>query len=42
VLQKWEIKYGWKELEMRNNFVYKGFLRFEIDTEQKFIEASMT
>jgi hypothetical protein len=27
VLQKWEIKYGWKELEMRNNFVYKRFPR---------------
>jgi hypothetical protein len=42
VLQKWEIKYGWKEFEMRNHFVYKGFLRFEIDTKQKFREASMS
>jgi hypothetical protein len=27
-LQKIEIKYGWREFEMRNNFYYRNFLRF--------------
>jgi hypothetical protein len=25
-----EIKYGWKVFEMRNNFVYRNFVRFKI------------
>jgi hypothetical protein len=41
-LQKIEIKYGWREFEIRNNFPYKGFLIFEMDFELKFREASMT
>jgi hypothetical protein len=38
VLQKWEIKYGWKEIEIRNNFSYRNFSRFEMQFELKFIE----
>jgi hypothetical protein len=41
-LRKIEIKYGWREFEIRNNFPYKRFLRFEMDYELKFREASMT
>jgi hypothetical protein len=37
-----EIKYGWREFGIRNNFAPKGFLRFEIDIELKFREASMS
>jgi hypothetical protein len=29
-LQKFQIKYGWKGLEIRNNFHYRNFSRFEI------------
>jgi hypothetical protein len=42
VLQKLEIKYGWRAFEIRNNFSHKGFLIFEIDIELKFREASMS
>jgi hypothetical protein len=28
LLQKWEVKCGWKELEMGNNFVSRHSLRF--------------
>jgi hypothetical protein len=38
VLQNLEIKYGWKELEMRKNFVQKIFLRFKLDLDLKFGE----
>jgi hypothetical protein len=38
MLQKFQIKYGWKELEIRNNFPYKNVSRFEIEFEQKFRE----
>jgi hypothetical protein len=31
VLQKFEIKYGWKGLEIRNNFPYRNLLRFKLD-----------
>jgi hypothetical protein len=27
MLQKFELKYGWRTFEVRNNFPYKGFLR---------------
>jgi hypothetical protein len=39
--QKIEIKYVWKVFEIRNNFTYKDFLRFEMDFELKFREFSM-
>jgi hypothetical protein len=42
VLQKFEIKYGWKVFEIRNNFTYKYFLRFKMDFELKFREPSMS
>jgi hypothetical protein len=41
-LRKIEIKYGWREFEIRNNFPSKRFLRFQMDYELKFREASMT
>jgi hypothetical protein len=41
-LRKFEIKYGWKVFEIKNNFPYKDFLRFEINFELKFREASMS
>jgi hypothetical protein len=39
--QKFELKYGWRSFEVRNNFTYKGFLRSEMDFEIKFGEVSM-
>jgi hypothetical protein len=36
--QKFQIKYGWKELEIRNNIYYKIFSRFEMEFELKIIE----
>jgi hypothetical protein len=42
LLQKFEIKYGWKEFEIRNNFCYKGLLRVKINFDLKFRESSMT
>jgi hypothetical protein len=41
-LQKFETKYGWKVFEIRNNFPYRDFLRFEMDFELKFRESSMS
>jgi hypothetical protein len=38
VLEKLEVKYGWKELEIRNNFPYINFSRFEKEFELKFRE----
>jgi hypothetical protein len=38
VLQKFQIKYGWKELEIRNNFYYRNSSIFEIEFELKFRE----
>jgi hypothetical protein len=35
-LQKFEIKYGWKEFELRINFSYRNISRFEIEFELKF------
>jgi hypothetical protein len=40
-LQKFETKYGWKVFEIRNNFNYRDFLRFKMDFELKFREASV-
>jgi hypothetical protein len=36
LLQKFQIKYVWKELEIRNNFSYRYFSRLEIELELKF------
>jgi hypothetical protein len=41
VLEKLEIKYGWKELEMRNNSSYRNLSIFELKFELKFKEFSM-
>jgi hypothetical protein len=38
LLQKFQIKYIWKELEIRNNLSYRNFSRFEIEFELKFRE----
>jgi hypothetical protein len=40
--QNFETKYGWKVFEIRNNFPYRDFLRFEMDLEPKFREPSMS
>jgi hypothetical protein len=32
-LQKFKIIYGWKELEVRNNFSYRNMSRFELKFE---------
>jgi hypothetical protein len=42
VFQKFEIKYGSKEFEMRNNFAYRNLLRFWMNFELKFRETSMS
>jgi hypothetical protein len=45
VLQKFQIKYGWKELEIRKFFSYRNFSRFEIEFELKsknFYELKFT
>jgi hypothetical protein len=34
--EKFEVKYGWREFEIRNSFPYKRFLGFQMDFEQKF------
>jgi hypothetical protein len=36
VLQKFGIKYVWKLFEIRNNFPYSNFSRFEMEFELKF------
>jgi hypothetical protein len=38
---KMEIKYGFEALEEGNHFLYRNFLRFRMDLELKFEEASM-
>jgi hypothetical protein len=35
LLERFQIKYGWKELEIRNNFPYRNFSRFELTFELK-------
>jgi hypothetical protein len=42
VLQKLEMEYGWKELEMRNNPSYRNLSRFESKFEFKLKEISMS
>jgi hypothetical protein len=41
VLEKMGIQYRSKELEIRNNFPYRNFSRFEIEFEIKIQRASM-
>jgi hypothetical protein len=41
-LKKFEIKYVWKVFEIRNNFPYNDFLKFEMNFELKLREASMS
>jgi hypothetical protein len=41
-LQKFQIKYRWKELEIRNTFPYRIFSRLEMEFELKFKELSMS
>jgi hypothetical protein len=35
-LEHFEIKYGWKGCEIRNNFPYSNFIRFRMEFELKF------
>jgi hypothetical protein len=42
MLEKLEIKYGWKELEIRNNFPSRNFSRLEKKFELKFREAPVS
>jgi hypothetical protein len=42
MLKKLEIKYGWKEIEMRNNSSYRYLSRFGLRFELKFKEVSMS
>jgi hypothetical protein len=42
VPKKLELKYGWKGLEIRKNFSYINFSRFEMEFELKFKEVSMS
>jgi hypothetical protein len=42
LLQKFQIKYGWKEIEIGDNFTYRNFSRFKIEFELKFKEISMS
>jgi hypothetical protein len=41
-LRKVETKYGWKVFAIRNKLPARDFLRFEMDFELKFREASMS
>jgi hypothetical protein len=36
LLRKCKIKYGWKSFEIRINFPYRNFSRFEMEFELKF------
>jgi hypothetical protein len=36
---QFQIKYGWKELEIRNKCPYKNFSRFKMKFELKFREV---
>jgi hypothetical protein len=41
VLGKIEIKYCFEDLEERNNFLHRNFLKFGMGLELKFREVSM-
>jgi hypothetical protein len=36
--QKFQVKYGWKYLEIMNNFPYRNFSRFEMEFELEIRE----
>jgi hypothetical protein len=38
LLEKFQIKYGWKDLGIRNNLSYRNFSRFETEFDLKFRE----
>jgi hypothetical protein len=38
IAKKFQIKYGWKDIEIRNNFSYRNFFRFEMEFELKIRE----
>jgi hypothetical protein len=38
LLKKLEIKYGWKDIEIRNNFSYRNLSRCEMEFELKIRE----
>jgi hypothetical protein len=38
VLKQFQIKYGWKEIEIRNNFSYRNFSRFKMEFELRIRE----
>jgi hypothetical protein len=38
LLQKFQIKYGWYDLEIRNKFPYRNFSRFKMEFELKIRE----
>jgi hypothetical protein len=40
--QQFEIKYGWREFEIRNNFSYRSFSRFKMEFELKFRQILMS
>jgi hypothetical protein len=42
LLQKFEIKYGFEWLNEGNNFPYRNFSRFEMESESKFRGTSMS
>jgi hypothetical protein len=42
MLEKFQIKYGWKEFEIRNDFSYRNFSRFETEFELKFSEIPVS
>jgi hypothetical protein len=41
MLQNFEIKYGWKEFEIRSNF-FRNLLKFQLDFELKFRKTSVS
>jgi hypothetical protein len=41
-LKKFQIKYGWKELEVMNNIPHRNLSRFEMELESKFEEIYMS
>jgi hypothetical protein len=42
MIQKFQIKYGWKEFERRKDFTYRNFSIFETEFQLKFREIPMS
>jgi hypothetical protein len=40
-LENFQIKYGFEGFDDRNNFLYRNFLKFEMEFELQFKETSM-